>query len=224
MRVAGHAVALRSTVGTVNGRQHTRASLQLPDRAESVNRERVSAEGSMADLTWAQIVQNGSDVVQSIGVIAALLFTGWEMRTRAREQKYRNYLDAVSGFVNLASLMVERPSLQAIYEYSPNDLAKTYEQLSPEERAQVNYCDAMIALCETVWVASEKGWLAEDEWLYWRSWAHELNGSPVFRWTLAWVRTDYDEGFVDELKAPAPNTSVRRPRPRRGSARHGRSR
>jgi hypothetical protein len=126
------------------------------------------------------------------------------MRARAREQKFRNYLDAISGFVNLASLIVETPSLQVIYKYSSNDLTKKYEDLSSDERAQVHYCDAMIALCETVWLASEKGWLSEDEWLYWKRWAHELNGSPVFRWTLNWVSNDYDATFLSALKAPAP--------------------
>ncbi len=147
----------------------------------------------MTDLKW-------TDVIQSVGVIAALLFTGWEMHKRTREQKFASYVAGMSGFVDLARLMVEKPELQSLYEYSPTDLTKTYEQLSPDERAKVHYCDTLIALCETVWLAGREGWLAQDEWPFWQRWAKDLNGSPYFRWTLAWVAGEYDGAFLAALR------------------------
>jgi hypothetical protein len=56
---------------------------------------------------------------------AALLFTGWEVRARVREQRFRNYLDAISGFVNISHLMIEKPEFHSIYEYSQQELTKT---------------------------------------------------------------------------------------------------
>src|SRR6266508_1923020 len=99
-----------------------------------------------------------TDILQTVAVLAALLFTGWEFRARAREQKFRNYLDGISGFVNLAGMMVEKPELHALYCYSSDELTKTYEQLSPDQKARVHYCDTIIALCEPVWLAAQQKW------------------------------------------------------------------
>ena len=148
----------------------------------------------MIDIKW-------SDVIQSVGVIAALLFTGWEMHKRTREQRFQNYLTGMGGFFELARLMVEKPELHSLYEYSAADLTKTYEQLSPDERAKVHYCDTVIALCETVWLAGHEGWLAEDEWPFWKEWAKDLSGSPYFRWTVKWVEGEYDATFLAALRA-----------------------
>ena len=147
----------------------------------------------MSDLGW-------TDMIQSVGVIAALLFTGWEMHKRTREQKFQSYLSGMSGFVDLAHLMIENSELHSLYEYSPTDLSKTYEQLSSGERARVHYCDTLIALCETVWLAAREGWLAHDEWPFWQRWAEDLRGSPYFRWTLVWVEGEYDPTFLAVLR------------------------
>ena len=155
---------------------------------------RVVGDILMNNLIW-------TDIAQTLAVLAALFFTGWEFRTRAREQKFRNYLDGISGFVSLAAIMVEKAELHGLYDYSSDDLAKTYEQLSPAQRARVHYCDTIIALCETVWLAANERWLPTDEWAYWKRWAHDLNGSPEFRWTLRWVEGEYDEAFIGELRA-----------------------
>ncbi len=144
---------------------------------------------------------NWTDILQSLGVIAALFFTGLEIRARTREQRFRNYLDGIAGFVQFARLMVEKPQLHALYQYSAKELNKTYEQLTVEEKARVHYCDSIIALCETVWLATEEGWLPKDEWLYWKRWAVDLNGSREFRWTLKWVANEYDEQFLDQMKS-----------------------
>jgi hypothetical protein len=146
-----------------------------------------------------------TDILQGIGIVAALFFTGWEIRVRAREQKLRNYMDAISGSVDLAKLMVENPHLHALYEYSPGDWGKmTYDQLTSEEKARVLYCDLIVALCETVWLAAQEGFLSEDEWPYWQRWAHELNQAPAFRWALNWVKDDYDPDFLSEMRLRAP--------------------
>jgi len=158
-------------------------------------------EKGMSDIKW-------TDVIQSIGVIAALLFTGWEMHRRTREQRFQNYLASISGFADLARLMVEKPELHSLYEYSTVDLTKTYEQLSSDERAKVHYCDAVIALCETVWLAGEQGWLSKDEWPFWKQWANDLGGSPYFRWTAKWVAGEYDATFLAALMASQQKKSA----------------
>jgi len=147
------------------------------------------------------------DVIQTIGVVAALVFAAWEIRARVREQRFRNYLDSISGFVDLGKLMVENPDLHALYEYSTIDWEKKeYEELSPREKALVHYCDTIIALCETVWVAGIEGWVPKDEWPYWKRWTDQLNNSPAFRWTLNWVQDDYAEEFIADLR---PNPAVK---------------
>jgi hypothetical protein len=148
-----------------------------------------------------------TDILQTVAVVAALVFTGWEIRGRAHEQKFRNYLDGMSGFIDLARLMVEKPELHALYEYSSEDICKTYEELSPEQKSRVHYCDTIIALCEPVWVASEQRWIAKDEWPHWINWIHDLNGAPEFRWTLKWIEGEYDDEFVKALRAPADTIS-----------------
>ena len=140
-------------------------------------------------------------LVQTVGVIAALLFTGYEVCTRKREQRFRNYLDAISGSVDLAKLMVQNTDLHALYEYSSEESNKTYQDLTPAEKARVHYCDLIIALCETVWVADREGWLPDDEWLYWKTWTDQLRRSKDFRWTVRWVKDDYDKDFLTELGA-----------------------
>ena len=141
-----------------------------------------------------------TDILQTVAVVAALLFTAWEIRARTREQKFRNYLDAISGSVDLAKLMVERQELHAIYDYSKTDITRNYNQLSPDEKARAHYCDTIIALCETVWLASQEGWLSKDEWPYWKRWTDQLSQSAIFRWTLNWVQDDYDEEFLSALR------------------------
>ncbi len=143
---------------------------------------------------------NWTDILQTVAVVAALFFTSWEIRARVREQRLRNYLDAIHGYIDLAKLMIEKPELHALYEYSSEELIKTYEQLSSEEKMRVHYCDTIIALCETVWRANQEGWVSKNEWLYWRRWAHDLYSSREFRWTLRWVEGDYDENFIAALR------------------------
>jgi hypothetical protein len=142
---------------------------------------------------------NWTDIIQTVAIVLAILFTGLEIRAKRQQEKRRNYLDAISGFMNLETLMIERKELQALYEYSDKDIKKTYEQLSLDEKARVHYCDTIIALCETVWVAEQAGWLEKDEWPYWKRWTNQLNKSAEFRWTLDWVRGDYDEDFLSDL-------------------------
>jgi hypothetical protein len=141
-----------------------------------------------------------TDILQTVAVVAALLFTGWEIRSRSREQRFRNYLDAISGFLNLSTLMIEKTELHGLYDYSEEAMERTYQQMNPDERARIHYCDTLIALCETVWYAAEEKWLPKDEWRYWQRWTHDLYGSPYFRWTLKWVEGDYDEQFLATLR------------------------
>jgi hypothetical protein len=54
----------------------------------------------------------------------------------------------------------------------------------------------IIARCETIWFASEEGWIPKDEWRYWKTWVRQLGGSPDFRWTVDWVAGDYSEEFI----------------------------
>ena len=152
--------------------------------------------------------QNWTDIVQTVFLFAALLFTGFEFRARTREQRFRNYLDSISGFVQLGVLMIERPELHGLYNYSPINIESTYANLTPEQKARVHYCDTIIALCETVWVAGEEGWVSKDEWPYWQRWLDELKLSPEFRWTVDWLsgNREYDEDFLASLKS-APPTS-----------------
>jgi hypothetical protein len=153
----------------------------------------------MSDVRW-------TDVIQSVGVMAALLFTASEMWRRRHEQRFQNYLMGIGRFADLARLIVERPELRGLYDYVDVGLPESYANLTPDDKAKVNYCDAVIALCETVWLASEEGWVAEDEWKYWRAWAIELRQSPYFRWSLKWVGDDYDKRFLALLAQPAAET------------------
>lgn len=153
----------------------------------------------MNDPSW-------TDIIQTIAIIAALIFTAYEMRARTREQRFANYLTAIAGSVDLAKLMVEHRELHAVYEYSPTDWPVTeYQKLTPEQKSMVHYCDQTIALCETVWLAAREGWVSPDEWHYWKVWADQLNQSPAFRWTLQWVRTDYDPQFISEVQGLNPS-------------------
>jgi hypothetical protein len=149
----------------------------------------------MTQVSW-------TDIIQSVAVVAALVFTGIEFRNRAREQRFRNYLDAISGFTQLGVLMIERPELHSIYEYSDRDIQGTYAELTPEQKARVHYCDTIIALGETVWLAGQEGWVSKDEWPYWQRWLQELKQSPDFRWTVRWLdgNREYDEDFLASLK------------------------
>jgi hypothetical protein len=141
--------------------------------------------------------------VQAVGVIAALLFTGYEFRARAKEQRFRNYLDAMAGFAETQVLMVQTPVLQALYEANAEDITAEYSELSPEQKTRVHYCDTLLGLSETVWVAHKKGWVDGDEWPYWERWLVHLHKSPEFRWTLSWVKTEYDHEFVLKIQDAA---------------------
>ena len=137
-------------------------------------------------------------LVQAIGVIAALIFTGVQMRSQRREIQFRNYLDAISGFVDLARLMVEKSELHPLYDHSTTENGR-YKSLTSEQKARVHYCDAVIALGETLWYANQQKWLPPDEWKYWRDWLIDLNQSPDFKFALEWNFEDYDEHFIEEI-------------------------
>jgi hypothetical protein len=74
--------------------------------------------------------------------------------------------------------------------------------------ARVHYCASIIALCETVWLAGEEGWIAKDEWVYWKRWLDELKRSPEFRWTVLWLRSEYDEKFLALLRSNKSDSLV----------------
>jgi len=147
-------------------------------------------------IDWTMILS----LIQSIGVITALFFTAYEIRRRRKEQQFRNYLDGISGFVDDTKLLIENTKLQGLYNYTTENITQVYEDLTDAQRARVHYCDSIIARCETVWLASEKGWVAKDEWRYWRTWIQQLGGSAEFRWTVDWVVDDYDEEFMKQVR------------------------
>ena len=124
-------------------------------------------------------------LVQAAGVVGALVFTGVQMCAQRKELRFRNYLDAISGFVDLSRLMVEKPELHSLYDYAANG-NHPYKSLSPEQKARVHYCDAVIALGETLWYAHQEKQLPPDEWKYWRDWLIDLKHSPDFRFALQW--------------------------------------
>jgi hypothetical protein len=144
-----------------------------------------------------------ADTIQAVGVIAALLFTGYEFRARAKEQRFKNYLDAMASFAETQVLMVQTPVLHALYEANAQDITAEYSELSPEQKIRVHYCDTLLGLFETVWVAHKKGWIDGDEWPYWERWLVHLHKSPEFRWTLSWVKTEYDHEFVQHILVSA---------------------
>jgi len=142
--------------------------------------------------------------VQTVGVLVALAITSYEIRARRREQHFRNYLDGIVGFIDDTKLLVENKELHALYNYSPVEITAAYPELSDEQRSRVHYCDSIIARCETAWIAAKEAWVPRDEWRYWKTWVHQLGGSPDFRWTVNWVADDYSEEFIsvvqDEIK------------------------
>ena len=140
------------------------------------------------------------NVVQSVGVIVALAFTSVEMRRGARSKRYETYSSSIAQYGELARLMLERPELQDLYKYSPDEWRKSYGDLKPNELTCVFYCDAAIGLCEAVWLAGEEQQVADDEWRFWTQWIRDLAGSPHFRWTLTWVCDDYDKEFLADLR------------------------
>ena len=143
---------------------------------------------------------NWTDLIQTVGIVAALLFTAWEMRTHTREQKLQSYLNAIAGSVDLAKMLLENPQLHGLYNYSPQDWTKSYEEFDANEKSLIHYCDLIISVCESVWLASQEKWL-KDEWGYWGNWIMQLNQSPAFRWTIHWVESDYDPVFISEIKS-----------------------
>jgi len=139
------------------------------------------------------------DLIQTVGVIAALAFTGYEVYSRKAEQQFRNYLDGISGFRDLTRMIVEREELQCLYDYTATDYCDPYKNLSDKKKTLVNFCDLIICLCESIWVAREKGWLPDDEWGYWDRWIRQLTRSQDFRWAVRWNEGDYDESFMNYL-------------------------
>ena len=154
----------------------------------------------MSTAEWA-------DTIQAAGVIAALLFAGYELHIHTREQRYKNYLDAMAGFAAAQVLMIQTPALHALYEANAKDITAEYAELSLEQKTRVHYCDTLLGLCETVWMAHRKGWIDKSEWPDWERWLMHLHQSPEFRWTLAWVASQYDEDFVRQIREAAARFS-----------------
>ena len=138
---------------------------------------------------------------QTVGVLAALVFTGYELRRRTREQRFRNYLDHMEVFFDATKLLVENKELHSLYNYSITNIpASSYDELTPDQKSRVHYCDIVIGICETVWVADRERWIAKTEWPYVRDWIRQLGQSPDFRWTVDWVKEDYSAEFLDEVR------------------------
>jgi hypothetical protein len=139
--------------------------------------------------------------------LVTLVFNAMQNRKRAKQLKFQNYLHAMSQFLDLSKMMVERPELHAIYDYSDQDLTKPYKAFSPEEKSRIFYCDALLSVLETVWLAGEEGWLSKDEWPYWLNWARQLYQSADFRWNLQWNWDDYDNTFLHLVANDMPDIS-----------------
>jgi hypothetical protein len=139
--------------------------------------------------------------VQSVCLIGALSFTAIKMWRYGKQDKFDHYMRFMSIFLESTRLIVERPELQKLYDYS-----EKYRSLSSEQQARVHYCDLLIGLGEMVWLASRKRILAKDEWAYWRSWLNELfQKSPDFEFALDWCRDQYAREFIDELRTGRPS-------------------
>jgi len=128
-----------------------------------------------------------------------LFFTAYEVRQRRKQDRFGHYVRFLSTYAESIKLLVEHRDLHALYEYSSEDCLKTYPELTPEEKSRAHYCDLLIALSEMVWLGTEEGLLAKDEWEYWRDWLIDLHKSRDFRWTLKWTRQDYAEEFISQL-------------------------
>jgi hypothetical protein len=146
----------------------------------------------------ADIILNA---IQTIGVIGALGFTGFEVYRSNRAQRFRNYLDHMTVFFDATKLLVENKDLHALYEYSPVDItAQSYDDLTADQKSRVHYCDILVGLCETVWVANQQRWLEDTEWPFIQNWIFQLGHSADFRWTVDWVCEDYSDDFMREVR------------------------
>jgi hypothetical protein len=123
-----------------------------------------------------------------------------EHRVAVRAQRFQTYAARITSFIDLARLMIEHPELHDLYQNSRCD-NKSYDDMSPSERSKIHYCDAVIALCETVWRARKEQQVEEDEWGFWRQWALGLAGSSYFVQAIKWAREgrEYEETFLTAL-------------------------
>ena len=59
----------------------------------------------------------GLQLVQTTAIVAVLLFTGSAgFFALARQQRFQNYFDAISAFVDLSKMRIEKPELPAKLE------------------------------------------------------------------------------------------------------------
>ena len=141
------------------------------------------------------------ETAETIAVIFAALFTMYEVRRWIHDSRFRNYFDAIAGFVSINQIMLEKAELHRLYDGSPEDLTKGYGDMSREERNLIHYCDMLIALCEAVWRGSRRKLMYENEWEYWGHWIRELHKSPYWRKALEWDEDQYDKDFIRAVRS-----------------------
>jgi hypothetical protein len=160
-----------------------------------------STVGTNDEGGYAMAAINVIDIVQSIAVIGALSISAYETWARRREQRFHTYqvLSAEGG--DLEKMLVVNPQLHALYDYSDKDIELDYDELPEADKACVMYCTCILSLCERVWVATREKQVATIEWPYWAAWLAQLWQSKHFRWTIEWVKDNFDREFMDEVQA-----------------------
>jgi len=82
----------------------------------------------MAVLPW--LVSNWFDLLQSIGIVAGLLFTGVSLKTDAQVRRVQNLLKVTEQHRDLWSRLYDEPELRRVIEEHPdlNGKPVTYEE------------------------------------------------------------------------------------------------
>jgi hypothetical protein len=154
-------------------------------------------------VNWEAIGAIG-EIVGAVAVVLSLIYLAAQIRQntqqveeQCRTQRQNSLLGARSSFTEWRSLVIQDPTIAAIWRKANRGL----EQLAEDERTQVDFLlvDFFWAHA-TIWIQMEQGLVDEPLWVISRSNVAIYAGPGVRAWwSTSPHRGEYPQGFVESI-------------------------
>lgn len=170
--------------------------------------------------------------VQAVGVVASLLFAGWQLSRNRAILERDSYERLSREYQALLWVVVDHPHLDRVWErlsdvdtekfstgLSGDQLWGVWHSMSREEKDCYRYTRSALEIFERAWQLRDAKHIDSETWGKWTEWMVSWSGSAYFPYVYAEVKHQFIERFTHELdRRAAPELLLENPHSRRAKA------